>query len=495
MSIAAAALYCEAGPGVGLGHMARCIGLAEALEEEGARPVFVTGAAGRAVLGWMAPGRFASVPPNASGMQCDVAIMDDYGASPERVDAIRRAARVTVVFDDFGNGHVRGDFVISLGTGATDEIRPSAEVGGAQVLLGPAYTPLRTEVRRRREEILRDRVRRPPRGGSILVTAGGHDGRGLAPVFLAAVLASRRGSSGAIDVALGSGAASWPAVEALAAQAGREIRLHRDATDMAGLIAHADISVGPGGLTLQEKLCLGLPSIAVVVADNQHASVSWLAVQGCVLSVDARALGADGTAAAIGHALDTDLADPETERTLWRRGAALIDGLGARRIVLTVRPEHDRVGRAITLRRITRADAAMMLAWQREPGIRQYFRDPAIPDASTHEAWLGARLSDPFGICEIVLAAGRPVGVVRVDHETLTSGEPGEVSIHVVGDEQGKGVGTSALRALRRLTRGRALHAEIHPDNDASWRSFCSAGFRQVAANRAVAEALAMGAR
>ena len=103
---------------------------------------------------------------------------------------------------------------------------------------------------------------------------------------------------------------------------------------------------------------------------------------------------------------------------------------------------------------------------------------------------------DPFGVCEIILVDDRPVGMARFD--PAPDGDPdapGEVSVLVSGSEQGKGTGSAALMALRRLLRERAMRAEIHPANVASQGSFRRAGFAPISDNCVTAAALAVSGR
>jgi UDP-2,4-diacetamido-2,4,6-trideoxy-beta-L-altropyranose hydrolase len=481
MSAEEARLYCEAGPGVGLGHVARCLAVAEALEEDGLYPVFITGSGGAEALGWMAPGKFpvraADAP--ADGL-CAVAVMDDYGLDRARMEAIGSQARVAVVIDDMADRELAGDLVVNPAVGAVSGAYGDSVARGTRLLIGPAFAPIRADIRSRRGHDLRRRISCGSGSGSLLVTAGGLDGRGLAPAFLSAALDAAATNNRLVDVALGGQALSWPDIDALAARHPTRVRTHRDARDMAQLYADADASVGPGGVALLEKLCLGLPALAVIVAENQRPAVEGLASLGCIVSVDATT---DGEAMGdfqmkVQHALDELLASTTKLDDMWRRGAALVDGLGARRIVLAVRPETNRDGAPVTLRRFTADDEALLLAWQREPGMRKYFRDPAVPEATDHQAWCAARLTDPFGVCEIILVDDRPVGMVRFDPAPDgTPDAPGEVSVLVSGSEQGKGTGSAALMALRRLLRERAMRAEIHPENEASRGSFRRAGF------------------
>jgi UDP-2,4-diacetamido-2,4,6-trideoxy-beta-L-altropyranose hydrolase len=473
-----ARLFCDAGPGVGLGHMARCIALAEAFEADGLRPVFVTSAAGREVLGWMAPGRFQADARVTGGGGFEIAVFDDYALGAGQIEALGQDARMTVAFDDIGDREGACDITVNAGGSAAGD--------GVSRLYGPAYAPLRAVFRSLRFSILRDRAGRSPDAGSVLVTAGGVDGRGFAPAFLRAVLQAPGLGDRAIDVALGGHAVSWPEVAAVAETAGDRVRLHRDAPDVVGLYAAADCSVGPGGVALLEKLCLGLASIAVVVADNQRANVEGLTAQGCIVEVEARA---DANVEAAVHTEVGRLLRDDTARSVTgSRGAAAVDGLGARRIALSARPERDKAGTSVTLRPFTLDDAELLLSWQREPGMRSFFRDTAVPSEARHHAWCAARVSDPFATSEIILADGRPVGLVRFDP---VDDSAGEVSILMTATQRGKGTGSAALRALRRILHDCAMWAEIHPDNAASWSSFLQAGFLAAGHDRVEAEALA----
>ena len=479
-----ARFYCEAGPGVGLGHMARCLALAEALAADGLTPVFVTGEAGRVALEWMGPGSYAyESSGDAPEARSAIAVFDNYRLEPSRMAALTSAADTSILFDDVGmEAPPAGIVVNAVGRG------PSADPEGCIGLFGLAYAALRNEFRTARKAALRARDKRAGTAGSVLVTAGGQDGRGLAPVFLRAVLDSSGLAARSIDVALGSGATSWPDIKAIAADASSTVRLHSDAPDMTELYMTADASVGPGGVALLEKLCLGLPSLAVIVAENQRAIVAELAANESVLALDVTA--EPEMAAAIAKSVAALLEDDARRAALGRRGATLIDGLGARRIALTAVPETDKRGGAVTLRPYTMEDADMLLAWQSEPCARAHFRDPAVPDRATHLAWSHACISDPDRVCEIVLVDGRPVGLVRLDPADDDAGNAGEVSILISGSARGRGAGTAALRALRRLLRDVNMWAEIHPDNAVSWASFRGAGFTAVRADRAEAAAV-----
>ncbi|MFM6455177.1 MAG: glycosyltransferase, partial [Planktothrix sp.] len=63
------------------------------------------------------------------------------------------------------------------------------------------------------------------------------------------------------------------------------IRLERNVTNMPGLIAWADVAISAGGSTCWELAFMGLPSILLVLAENQRAVVEGLEKCGCCINL------------------------------------------------------------------------------------------------------------------------------------------------------------------------------------------------------------------
>ena len=109
------------------------------------------------------------------------------------------------------------------------------------------------------------------------------DLEGITSQVLDAVLAAKTGA--AIDVVLGQCARSIPDILAQAEQ-NPDIAVHIDSTDMCTLMSNADIAVGAVGTTTWERCCLGLPTVAFVLASNQKKACVKLAACHAILSVD-----------------------------------------------------------------------------------------------------------------------------------------------------------------------------------------------------------------
>jgi spore coat polysaccharide biosynthesis predicted glycosyltransferase SpsG len=98
---------------------------------------------------------------------------------------------------------------------------------------------------------------------------------------------------------------------------------------MARLTAEADIAVGACGSSTWERCALGLPSVMVVLADNQRPAAAAMAALGAALVVDAEAPDFD---VVLDRALMRLLTDQGLRRQLTERSAGLCDGQGAPRV-------------------------------------------------------------------------------------------------------------------------------------------------------------------
>jgi UDP-2,4-diacetamido-2,4,6-trideoxy-beta-L-altropyranose hydrolase len=163
-----------------------------------------------------------------------------------------------------------------------------------------------------------------------------------------------------------------------------------------------------------------------------------------------------------------------------RRASALCDGRGARRSCLAIASlESAKDDAEVMLRPALNTDAGKMLAWQSHPQTRQYSRTVKVPDRDSHFSWVAARLTDPDCLLNIILHAGDPAGVIRLDRlrKESCAVPRWEVSIYIAPDKYGLGLGLAALRLGRRLLPDGEFKAEVLPENAASHALFRKAGY------------------
>jgi UDP-2,4-diacetamido-2,4,6-trideoxy-beta-L-altropyranose hydrolase len=241
-----------------------------------------------------------------------VVVLDNYAGTAADERALAGRGLKVAALDDIGRVH-DCDLVIDPGLGRAASDYP----GGAEVLAGTAYALVRPEF----VETLPDR-----HGGRVLVSLGLTDVGGITAQVLSRLL-PRPGWS-AVDVVLGGGAESLDAVRAMAAVDPR-ISPHVDTLDMAGLTARADLAIGAGGSSVWERACLALPTLLLVLADNQAPMAKRLQAMGACLMLDVRepdfGEAFDGT-------LDRLLRGGAQRDRLGSASHALCDGMGADRV-------------------------------------------------------------------------------------------------------------------------------------------------------------------
>ena len=280
-----------AGRQIGGGHVMRDLALAEALAARGALCTFAASRWGARLLERFAQPRPAIAPLARSGDPAeivralaavgpDVLVLDDYSLDGAAAARLRQGGLKIAVIDDLADRAQACDLLVDPGYGREVGDYAALTPAGCQVLVGPRHALVR--------HAFAEAARRPPRPlaaavARVFVSFGLSDVEGVTARAVARL--RPLAPHARFDVALASDAPSLAALRALAsADAG--LVLHPDARDIAGLMQAADVAVGAGGSATWERCALGLPTLAVIVAENQRAVLGRLADRGAVLCVD-----------------------------------------------------------------------------------------------------------------------------------------------------------------------------------------------------------------
>ena len=262
----------------------------------------------------------ADLPAAVAGLGFDAVVFDHYGLGRADHQFIAQG-RPTLVIDDLADRPLAADVVLDSGPARTEEDYADL-AGGARLLLGPRYAPLRPEFAALREAAI---ARRGGPVERVLVALGLTDVGGITSRVLDRL--RQRNGHLAFDVVLGADAPSLPGLTRVAAHDPR-VTLHVDAQEMARLTLEADVAFGAGGSTTWERCTLGLPSVIVVLAENQRPAARALAERDAALVVDA---ADEDFAGAFDRAAVRLLSDTATRTRLTAASLELCDGLGAQR--------------------------------------------------------------------------------------------------------------------------------------------------------------------
>jgi UDP-2,4-diacetamido-2,4,6-trideoxy-beta-L-altropyranose hydrolase len=324
----------DAGPVVGGGHVMRSLTLAGALSGQGAACRFVTPPAVEAILAAFAPetepvAALSTLPEDlaqaARGAKFDAVVFDHYGLSESDHRAMARG-RPALVIDDLADRPLGADLLLDSGPARRAEDYDGLTPDGVRLLLGPQYAPVRPEFAALRETALGWRGEPV---GRVLVSLGLTDVDGITGRMVERL--RPKVSDVGIDIVLGAEAPSLASLSKIARRDTR-IVLHVDSPHMARLTAEADIAIGAAGSSTWERCTLGLPTLTIVLAENQRAAAQALAERDAALSLD---LADPAFDASFDRALRRLTTDAGLRRQLAMASAELCDGLGAPRVAET----------------------------------------------------------------------------------------------------------------------------------------------------------------
>ena len=282
------------------------------------------------------PVRLESHHPSPSDLQSTLAVLgtdvaalvlDGYHFDAEYERAARSAgALVMTVDDEAERPSFEADIVLNQNIEAPDLQYHLPET--ATRLLGTQYALLRSEF----IDFLREERVHPAHATKVLVTLGGADPDNHTLAVLRALDIVHGVAKEPIDVTVVVGAANPNRVE-LEAAIGRTryaATLAVDVSDMPRRMAEADVVISAAGSSIWELCFMGVPSLVMVVADNQIGLARGAAAAGAVVSLgDARELDVASIASALGELI----ADKARRVSLSEHAVTLVDGKGAQRVV------------------------------------------------------------------------------------------------------------------------------------------------------------------
>lgn len=315
---------------IGMGHAMRCLSLAHALRNSGAEVNFASAAVLPVFTQRLSSDGFdvthldaePGSPDDASmsaacaeRMAADLIVVDGYRFYTDFQSAVSAPGRRVMVIDDNGElAPYRTDVILNHNPYA-DYSDYASRASGATCLVGAPYTMLRPEF-----TAYADWARETGNASRLLVAIGGTDATGVT----AQVISALEGvNETRLDVTV---AAKAPAD---APDTASHKYAYGPIEDMAAAMAQADAAVIGAGTTLWEAAYMGLPCIALIVADNQVRAGEYFETQRCGYVLDARG-GLDN--GQLVQAVQTLIADPMRRRAFSENGRRVVDGAGAARV-------------------------------------------------------------------------------------------------------------------------------------------------------------------
>jgi spore coat polysaccharide biosynthesis predicted glycosyltransferase SpsG len=326
---------CDASPKIGLGHVVRCLALADELHENHgatvsfamrssplaseivkrrAYPILQPSDSGNGVFDQEAWLHDCMSKSGAQTLVVDV--RDDL--SKLTLDALAGKGAVIAVLDDCSDRRWAADVAFYPPVPQVQRMDWSGFRG--RLCIGWEWLVLRPQFA----------LSFPPRNHakcSLLIAMGGSDPAGLTLKAVRAVDGLKGDFKSTII--LGSGFCHGQSLRELLGQTRRQFMVREDVSEMGAAMAKADLAICSFGMTAYELAAMGVPSVYACLTADHEESASALVAAGMGISV-----GVDDqdTETRLSASVERLLVDENARRWMSARARELVDGGGATRV-------------------------------------------------------------------------------------------------------------------------------------------------------------------
>jgi UDP-2,4-diacetamido-2,4,6-trideoxy-beta-L-altropyranose hydrolase len=330
----------DASVAMGIGHVMRCLALAQAWQDIGGRAVFAmaetTPAIEKRLLAEHCEIRTISATSGcaedaaqtvkyALAQQAAWIVVDGYQFGTTYQRALAGPHYRLLWIDDLASTRTYTvDLVLDQNIGVTEELYAD-RAASTRLLLGHEYCLMRREFARWRNLIKPI----PARASKVLVTMGGSDPDNITRRVVDVMT---KITDPALEVAIMIGGSSPHPAEVISATecAGPRFRVIRDAVDITPHMAWADLAIIAAGGTIWELLSLGCPTLSFARNDAQANVVAQLQSAGAVKDMG-RSQDLDLAKAA--QTVQDVMVDATLRQNIACVGRKLVDGRGAARVI------------------------------------------------------------------------------------------------------------------------------------------------------------------
>lgn len=457
----------------GLGHLTRCISLYQAFEERNIIPkIYLNGDSTAFPFLEDINHEFIDWLNNQDELfkkikNSDAIIVDSYLAPKEFYETISRSTPIPLYLDD----NVRLDYPLGiiLNGAINAESLPYKKTLSNEYLLGTKYLPIRKEFWEIVDRPLRLDIQ------NILLTFGGTDKLNLTTRILRLLTRNHPTLKKRIIVTN-----SFDHISQIeeAKDANTEIINTPSASELLKIMYETDLAICAGGQTLNELARVGIPTIAIAVADNQKSQLAgWVKEKFLqqeltfdLPNLEHRLL-----------LLISNLRKKQVREPISKIGKQKIDGNGAKRVLQFIIDKH--VGKSgFYFRNAIAKDATIIFNLSNDRLVRANSINTEPIKWGDHLDWFSGKLLDDN--CYFLLAftpSNQFIGQVRFD----INGYYADINISIDKDFRGKGyskqlIFSASYKLFHDKPNINFINAIIRPNNTPSIKAFTNAGYKLV---------------
>jgi UDP-2,4-diacetamido-2,4,6-trideoxy-beta-L-altropyranose hydrolase len=261
--------------------------------------------------------------PILAAQRPDWLIVDHYALDACWERALAPHYCKLMVIDDLADRFHACDLLLDQTFGRNSaDYRPLVPAD-CRLLCGSHYALLRPEFAALRPYSLQRRAR--PALRELLITMGGVDKDNATGQVLQALRTCPLPTDCRIAVVMGATAPWLDEVRTQAQAMPWPTQVRVGVSEMAQMMADSDLAIGAAGATSWERCCLGLPTIMLVLAENQLKVAQGLEQVGAAALVISR----QSVAYQLAPLLGALVSNPQNLNAMSRSSATIVDGTGS----------------------------------------------------------------------------------------------------------------------------------------------------------------------
>ncbi len=254
-------------------------------------------------------------------------IVDHYAIDYRWQSILKPYCQKIMVIDDLADRQHICDILLDQTYARTEKGYRPLVTNNCQLLLGSQYALLRPEFASWREYSLQRRE--SPQLKKLLITMGGVDADNVTGQVLTTLEQCSFAKQLSITVVMGATAPFLDYIIEQTGNMGRLIDVQVDVVNMAELMANSDLAIGAAGATTWERATVGLPSITLCLAENQKQIAKVLQEQGIAIVITEQ----QALQLRLESALSVIQQDLAILTTMSQASIKITDGLGTQRTV------------------------------------------------------------------------------------------------------------------------------------------------------------------
>jgi UDP-2,4-diacetamido-2,4,6-trideoxy-beta-L-altropyranose hydrolase len=406
----------------------------------------------------------------------DWLIVDHYGIDYRWHKIIAKFTNKIMVIDDLANRKLHCNVLLDQTYGRKFEDYDQLIGVETEMLLGANYALLRPEFSNLRIPAVNKR-KKIESISNVLISIGGMDYKNITQKVLDVFLKVEWKNIIEVNIVLNNHAPNRKSIQSFLkkTKSHHKFNLLINPDNIAELMFEADLAVGSSGTSTWERCTMALPTIAICVADNQKFISKKLHKDGVHI-----ALTLDDHEEI--PCLFTELCrfndHPDNLKDLSNESIKVCQAKGSILVALKIFPHYTNDGGKIDLRKVEISDSKLIYGWQKNPKTREYANDSSIPSWDNHIEWMSQKINSPLSYFWLVLHNGIPSGVLRLDPINLGEGDGYLISIFIDPKKHGLGIGKKAIDIAKYIFLGTTLYAKVLENNKRSISLFYGSNFK-----------------